>query len=556
MARRRNGAAKLAVRAAGAAGAAALVLGAAAVGGAAGCLQILGDEGPFVLGTGGGGTGGAGAAGGSGGTGGTGGTEGCEPGAEEACYEGPDGTLDEGVCMGGMRTCAQDGIWGACTGQVLPGVETCASTDDEDCDKKECARWSLISGGDGGALGTALATDSKGNVIVAGYFGDKISLGDQMLDAATSGPLFVAKIDSSGTPIWAKGYGGSGLTQGSIKTVAADVDDGIILAGNFDGTLGLGGNVLTSKANDFFVAKLNPNGAHAWSRGYGGDQDQDMWNMVLDSNGDILLGGSYADGYLIGGNSVSGAGAFVARLSTSDGDVISAKAFDPLVGTSATPQIASGPTGTWVLSGNCSNGATIGGMILDPCENFVANFDADGSLLWAVSEPGRPKALLISSDGSILISGDYVGTLDFGKGALTSNGLLDIFLAKLDPEDGTTQWSRSFGGPENDLASRLAIDSQDRIYLSVDADDDIDFGGGLLRGAGLSDSFVVALDADGSHRWSRVFGDATTQASTFLALRGGDAGLIVSVNTPGEIDFGAGAMQSTLYGLAVAELGP
>jgi hypothetical protein len=44
----------------------------------------------------------------------------CAPGDEEACYEGPDGTLDVGRCQAGVRTCGDDGRWGACEGQVLP----------------------------------------------------------------------------------------------------------------------------------------------------------------------------------------------------------------------------------------------------------------------------------------------------------------------------------------------------------------------------------------------------------------------------------------------------
>jgi hypothetical protein len=58
---------------------------------------------------------------------------GCVEGDVRPCYTGPVGTADVGMCMGGTETCV-DGEWaGFCYGEVLPGVESCDS-EDEDCD--------------------------------------------------------------------------------------------------------------------------------------------------------------------------------------------------------------------------------------------------------------------------------------------------------------------------------------------------------------------------------------------------------------------------------------
>jgi hypothetical protein len=50
----------------------------------------------------------------------------------QACYGGPSGTQNVGVCKAGTQTCA-GGSFGACAGQTLPGTETCNGLDD-DCD--------------------------------------------------------------------------------------------------------------------------------------------------------------------------------------------------------------------------------------------------------------------------------------------------------------------------------------------------------------------------------------------------------------------------------------
>ena len=50
----------------------------------------------------------------------------------QACYSGGAGTENVGPCHGGTETCA-GGVWGACQGEVVPGVEVCDGVDN-DCD--------------------------------------------------------------------------------------------------------------------------------------------------------------------------------------------------------------------------------------------------------------------------------------------------------------------------------------------------------------------------------------------------------------------------------------
>jgi hypothetical protein len=61
----------------------------------------------------------------------------CAPGSFQPCYEGPAGTENVGLCVGGIQQCLADGTgYGACEGAVLPQPETCAFGQqvDEDCD--------------------------------------------------------------------------------------------------------------------------------------------------------------------------------------------------------------------------------------------------------------------------------------------------------------------------------------------------------------------------------------------------------------------------------------
>lgn len=59
----------------------------------------------------------------------------CVPNQAYDCYSGPMGTEDVGICAGGTQTCNGTGTaLGPCVGQVLPGLELCASGSDENCD--------------------------------------------------------------------------------------------------------------------------------------------------------------------------------------------------------------------------------------------------------------------------------------------------------------------------------------------------------------------------------------------------------------------------------------
>lgn len=57
---------------------------------------------------------------------------GCGTGDTQPCYDGPNSTQGVGICHAGLSTCAAGG-WGACQGQVVPGVEVCDALDN-DCD--------------------------------------------------------------------------------------------------------------------------------------------------------------------------------------------------------------------------------------------------------------------------------------------------------------------------------------------------------------------------------------------------------------------------------------
>jgi hypothetical protein len=59
----------------------------------------------------------------------------CAPNSAASCYSGPAGTQGVGICKAGTKVCnAQGTAYGACSGEVLPQAESCATSTDDNCD--------------------------------------------------------------------------------------------------------------------------------------------------------------------------------------------------------------------------------------------------------------------------------------------------------------------------------------------------------------------------------------------------------------------------------------
>src|SRR5262245_60777016 len=59
----------------------------------------------------------------------------CVPGVPVGCYSGPPVTKWVGICKAGTKVCNAQGTgFGPCEGEVLPGLETCETPEDDDCD--------------------------------------------------------------------------------------------------------------------------------------------------------------------------------------------------------------------------------------------------------------------------------------------------------------------------------------------------------------------------------------------------------------------------------------
>jgi hypothetical protein len=164
---------------------------------------------------------------------------------------------------------------------------------------------------------------------------------------------------------------------------------------------------------------------------------------------------------------------------------------------------------------------------------------------WSKSFSGRGRVAGVGVDaqGAVFVAGALSGTIDFGGGPLTSAGEDDVFIVKLDAA-GQHVWSKRFGGPGYQVPAALAVDAEGAVIVVGTLDQTIDFGGGALTSAGLIDVFVVKLDASGNHVWSKRFGDAAEQEASAVAIAPGSGRVLVAGSFEGTLDFGGGGLTS------------
>jgi hypothetical protein len=146
---------------------------------------------------------------------------------------------------------------------------------------------------------------------------------------------------------------------------------------------------------------------------------------------------------------------------------------------------------------------------------YIAKFDPLGNHLWSkrFGDAGIQVARGIAVDMAtdrVVITGYFAGSVDFGGGALTSKGSWDIFVAKFDG-DGTHVWSKAFGDADSQTGEAVAVQSSGEVAITGTFYGTVNFGLGDLTSAGQGDVYIAYLDRSGKALWNKRFGDATYQ---------------------------------------------
>ncbi|OFY95659.1 MAG: hypothetical protein A3K10_10175 [Bacteroidetes bacterium RIFCSPLOWO2_12_FULL_31_6] len=147
----------------------------------------------------------------------------------------------------------------------------------------------------------SMVTDASGNIYIAGfYFGttdfDPDS-GITSLSPVGLSDVFVLKINSIGSLLWAKSFGGTALE--SVNRIAVDASDDLYLIGQFDGTVDFDPNFGTTLitavgSGDIYIQKLSENGGLNWVGSVGGSNSDEGLSITVGTSGKVYCTGWYS----------------------------------------------------------------------------------------------------------------------------------------------------------------------------------------------------------------------------------------------------------------------
>lgn len=180
---------------------------------------------------------------------------------------------------------------------------------------------------------------------------------------------------------------------------------------------------------------------------------------------------------------------------------------------------------------------------------FVGKIAADGTPVWGHTcvgtsptggKQGDIHGVAVDSEDNVIAVGVAASPVNCGSAPTSGPTTSGIFVAKF-AKDGTHLWTRMFG---NGNPLGVAVDSTDNIWVTGACSGSISFGGTALACATSTDAFIAKFAPSSSHLFSTKFGDTMSQQLGASIVVGPDDGPVVLFTNDGSLDVGGGP-QST-----------
>jgi hypothetical protein len=212
--------------------------------------------------------------------------------------------------------------------QVDPGdpSKNLTSTGEQDAfviklDPDGAPLWGVRFGGLSWQSVRSLAVDGAGNIVAGGQFQGIMTIGADTHSWAGAEDLFLAKLSPDGEVLWSQAFGGE--ADDALRDLVVGPGGRIYFTGELAGPLALGGELLenspgTPVKDDFYIAVLDPEGAHLYSARFGEGTAHQQAQGIAVLGCSVAVAGSFGATFPMGSTDVALPGtstwSFVARL--------------------------------------------------------------------------------------------------------------------------------------------------------------------------------------------------------------------------------------------------
>jgi len=379
-------------------------------------------------------------------------------------------------------------------------------------------QWQKTFGGSNGDIATSIQQTTDGGYILAGFTSS--TNGD--VTGTGTGDALVVKFDIGGTIQWQKTLGGS--MYDSASSIQQTTDGGYILAGYSNSNDGdVSGN---HGSYDFWVVKLDNSGSVQWQKSLGGNDSDLATSIKQTTDGGYVVCGRTVSGWILGNGDVSGNhGSYdfwVVKLNNNG-----AIQWQKCLGGSGIDEASSiqqTTDGGYIVGGysNSINGDVTGNK--GSADYWIVKLDNNGAIQWQKSFGSTyndsAKSIQQTLDGGYIMA----GTIAQGNGNVNLfYGNNDYWVVKL-TSNGEIQWQKTLGGSNFDDVSSIQQTS-DGGYIVGGSSSSNNYN--VTGNHGSQDYWVVKLNTSGVVQWQKSMGGSDLDIATSLQQTS-DGGYIVA----------------------------
>lgn len=278
-----------------------------------------------------------------------------------------------------------------------------------------------------------LAIDATGNIYTCGYFYGTVDFDPSpttsgATSAGSSSDIFIHKMSSTGTLIWAYGLGD--WEPQTANSIAVSDNGNVYFAGEFSGMVDFNPSPTVSNYDstgieampDVFIEKLNAAGQFQWVKSFGAFDGERVNALAIDEHENVYI----------------------------TGDFFTQVDFDPGVG-------------TYFLSSHSGN------------DVYLQKLNKHGDFVWAKSYGGNSADMgmdiYIDNSGNVFTTGKYSSsTIDINPNTdtmmlnLRGTGGEDVYIQQLDT-NGVFKWATSFGSSWFDDVESIVGDDDGNLFV-------------------------------------------------------------------------------------------
>ncbi len=261
----------------------------------------------------------------------------------------------------------------------------------------------------------------------------------------------------------------------------------------------------------FPVKKIYAQQEVQWFKVFGSYSADAGISVVSDEHENVYVTGYFSDDMTVGNFHLVPEGGFDIFLLKSDsaGEVKWAVSYggqyddEPM-------KLALSSDGSLLLTGYFSDSCNFITQKKKPTgaqDMFIAKINAeDGLPIWVQTAGSKynythGNSVCEDKGGNILTGGIFSGKVFFGKDSVASkNNSLDFFIAKYQ-SDGKLIWMKSYGGNSNDDLNGISTDDEGSIFICGSFEDTMKFAGNTIISKGQSDMYWGKLDNEGNPLW-------------------------------------------------------